>query len=220
MRTIGLPLCSALLVAACGSSPSSSTLTPDVAADGATPQGDAYAGAAGCASTFGAALTNAFGRLDGTVLAVLPPGNTTCAAPNSTHVVIEVMMGGAAYRMVTNVLSTSADPRVFLDEVDAPLAGGPWQEGWHPGVQLDYVTTLHVASTAFAAASQADAVGRIEREVVVGAHVSVFATSAGGTTADSAHLIHRNLASADGAIVLTPDTAPRYLLTRFSEQTF
>ena len=74
---------------------------------------------AACASTFGQSLTNAFGRLDGTILAVVFPGNQTCAAPNSTHVVLQVTMGGAAYRMVVNVMSTSPDPhagKFTLDE--------------------------------------------------------------------------------------------------------
>ena len=41
-------------------------------------------------------------------------------------------MGGAAYRMVVNVLSTSNQPHVYLGEVDAPLAGPTWAEGWRP----------------------------------------------------------------------------------------
>lgn len=94
-----------------------------------------------CASQFGSERTAAFGRLDGTVIGVVEPGNMTCALPSSTHVVLEVMMHGAAYRMVVNVLSTWSDPHVCLDEIDAPLAGAPWQEGWHPGTPLDYVTT-------------------------------------------------------------------------------
>jgi hypothetical protein len=33
-------------------------------------------------------------------------------------------------------------------------------------------------------------------------------------------LIHRNVTDADGAIVLTPDTTPHYLLFRFDNQSF
>ena len=49
-------------------------------------------------------------------------------------VIIEVTANGAAYRMVANVLSTSSDPHVWLDEIDAPLAGDAWAEGWRPGL--------------------------------------------------------------------------------------
>jgi hypothetical protein len=168
-------------------------------------------------SSFGSALTNAFGRLDGSILAVVEPGNTECAMPNSTHVVLQVTTGGAAYRMVVNVLSTSSDPHVFLGETDAPLAGDPWSDGWHPGVQLDYVSTLAVTKAMFTQSDQAAAVARLETDLVPGAKVSVFATSSGG---DSAHLVHRNAANRDGAIVLAPDTAPHYLLTAFPDQSF
>lgn len=201
-----------IVVAACGSpspgTPDASTGSIDAASDKS----------AMCASTFGTELTNAFGRLDGTLLAVLAPGNSTCTAPNSTHVVLEVTMNGAAYRMVVNVLSTTNDPHVFLDAIDAPLVGGAWQEGWHSGVQLDYVSTLHVTKAGFTQAMQADAVARVTDAVTLGAHVSVFATSSGES--DSTHLVHRNQTNQDGAIVLDPETAPHYLLTAFPEQTF
>src|SRR4051812_39193939 len=97
------------VAAACGSS---SGETPDA------PAPDASDKSAACASTFGNALTNAFGRLDGTVLAVVAPGNQRCAMPNGTHVVVQVTMDGAAYRMVVNVLSTSGDPHVWLGAID------------------------------------------------------------------------------------------------------
>ncbi len=170
-----------------------------------------------CASTFGTALTNSFGRLDGTILAVVEPGNDRCAMPNGTHVVLQVTMDGAAYRMVINVLSTSGDPHVWLGETAAPLAGGAWAEGWHTGVALDYVTTLGVSKTSFTEADITEAVGRLEDALVIGARVSVYATSSGGA---SAHLVHRNLTNADGAVVIDPDTAPRYLLSAFPNQAF
>jgi len=163
-----------------------------------------------CAATFGDKLTNAFGRIDGTVLAVVAPDNQTCAQPNSTHVTVQVTMNGAAYRLVTNI-------DVLTAELDAPLAGPAWSEGWHTDAPLDYATTLHVASTAF---TQTDVTARVTAALVPGARISVFSTSTGGTKADSAHLVHRNLANADGAIVVTPDTTPHYLLFRFSNQAF
>jgi hypothetical protein len=174
------------------------------------------------ANGFGSALTNAFGRVDGTIVAVLPPNDQACADPNSTHLILEVLMQGAVYRMVVDVLSDQADDAgsydVLFYEMDAPLADGPWSNGWHTGIALDYVSTLAVHSTSFVAMSQADVVAKITSELTLGAHVSVFATSAGEP--DSAHLVHRNLTNEDGAIVLSPDVAPHYLLIRFSEDSF
>jgi len=221
----------ALLVAACSSSTSGTHAGPtgDAAAHlDATVQGDGAPlvdatpdvdKAASCAAAFGDALTNAFGRLDGTILAVVPPADDACADPNSTHLVLQVTIGGVAYRMVLDVLSSSGNPDVFFYEEDNPLVAGAWQEGWHPGVALDYVGTLALKSTAFTEMTEAALVDKVTGEITVGDHVSVFATSM--DEPDSAHLIHRNLTNQDGAIVLRPDTAtPHYLLFRFAEQSF
>jgi hypothetical protein len=189
---------------ACGSS----SPAPDAAIDASA---DAVDKSAACADTFGSALTDAFGRLDGTVLAIVSPGNQTCAQPNSTHVVVQLTMNGAAYRMVANI-------DVLTAELDEPLAGPAWSEGWHTDAPLDYATTLSVASSTFS--TPADPVAFITDRIDVGARLSIYATSSGGTKADSAHLIHRNVTDADGAIVLTPDTAPHYLLFRFDNQSF
>ena len=209
------------VVGSCGGE--TSPVAQDAGPDGlAVDAGDSDAGkAAACASTFGSELTAAFGRLDGTVLAVVGPTDTQCALPNSDHVVVQVTMHGAAYRMVVNVLSSGTDPDVYLAAVDAPLAGGAFEEGWHPGYALDYVTTLGEHSDAFTAHPMAELVALVTDEIELGAPISVYATSTGGSYADSAHLVHRNATNSDGAIVLQPDTsAPHYLLFRFGDQAF
>ncbi len=234
-----------LLAAACGSS----TPSPDLGQREASPGGDLLGGdqarlsdgareqarldarreaggtpkAKDCAATFGKALTSAFGRLDGTLLAVVTPTDTQCAQPNSDHLIVQVKVNGAAYRMVVNILSTVAgvDPRVLLDEVEAPLPSPAWSEGWHPGVTLDYVTTLAVHSDDFTPYEMNALVTRVSERLTLGAPISVYATSTGGTKADSAHLIHRNQAGKDGAIVVDPQGAkPSFLLFHFAEQTF
>jgi hypothetical protein len=172
-----------------------------------------------CATTFGSALTNAFGRLDGTLLAVIPPNDQNCAMPNSTHLVIQVTMGGAAYRMVVDVLSDQGNPDVFFYEFDAPLAGGAWADGWHTTATLDYATTLNLHSASFAEMNEATVVAKLTSELSLGSHISIFATDQDETS--SAHLIHRNTTNADGAIVINPEAAtPHYMLIRFDEQDF
>ncbi|MBL0221030.1 MAG: hypothetical protein IPQ07_45085 [Myxococcales bacterium] len=174
-----------------------------------------------CATVFGSSLTNAFGRLDGTVLAVVPPGDRSCPMPNGTHLVLQVMMGGQAYRMVTNVLSDQGPPNVYTRTFDAPLAGSAWAEGWHPGTPLDYVATLAVHSDSFTAHTMAETVAFVTDAIELDTRISVFATSSGGANASGAHLVHRNAPNADGAIVIGPETAsPHYLLFRFDEQAF
>ena len=56
-------------------------------------------------------------------------------------------------------------------------------------------------------------------ELKVGDPVSVYGTSGAGRP-ESAHLIHRNAADQDGAIIASPTTSPRFLLFRFDNQTF
>jgi hypothetical protein len=176
--------------------------------------------AATCAASFGSDLIAPYGRLDGTVLAVVPPAHPTCAMPNGTHLVLQVTMKGAAYRMVVNVESEflGVDPKVRFLAVDKPLPAPAWSEGWHAGVTLDYATTLDVHVAAFSPLAKDDLVKAVTDAIPLGAKVSVYSTTSGGA---SSHKVHRNGASDDGAIVLGPDTAaPRFLLFHFDQQTF
>lgn len=175
--------------------------------------------AAMCASTFGTALTASFGRIDGTVVAVVPPTNMTCAMPNGTHVVVQVKMGGDVYRMVVNVQSDrGTDLDVRTQTIDHALIGVPWSEGWHTGSGVDYATALGVHSTSGFVPVKMDAlVTKITDAIEVGAPISVYATSSGGA---SAHLVHRNGGGSDGAIVLDPKGSPKWMLFHFADQTF
>lgn len=176
--------------------------------------------AATCASTFGTALTAAFGRLDGVVRAVVPPAHPTCAKPNSDHLVLQVDSGGKTYRMVVNVLSDRAgsDPRVRLAMTTHALPGAAFADGWHAGEALDFVSTLGMHDASFTPYDMQPLVDALTAQLWVGAPISVYATSSGG---DSAHLVHRNRPDQDGAIVVNPNSAsPTFLLLAFSTQTF
>lgn len=175
---------------------------------------------AACADTFGRALTSGFGRLDGTVLAIVPPAHPSCFRSNNDHLVLEVLAGGAAYRMVVNVESDrpGADPRVRLAEITAPLPAPAFAEGWRNGLLLDYAKDLDQHAETFTPYAMDDLVARLTDLIPLGAPISVYASTSGG---DSAHLIHRNVARTDGAIVLDPTgAAPRWLLFAFSTQSF
>ncbi|MDI1482982.1 hypothetical protein [Polyangium sp. y55x31] len=171
-----------------------------------------------CADTFGDALTSAFGRVDGTVLAIVKPTDTQCAMPNDDHVVVQVMMDGQAYRMVVNVLSSFGDPNVGYLETTHVMPGPAWEEGWHTGVSLDYVNDLGVQAEEFTAYDMPTLSDMIADVIPLGEKVSVYAHSSGGA---SAHKVHRNTAAQDGVIVLDPEgAAPKMLLFRFSNQIF
>lgn len=197
------------------SSDASSSASTGAGGEGGAPPIDK---AKDCASTFGDALTDSFGRVDGTVLAVVKPTDTECPLPNDDHVILQVTMNGAVYRMVINVLSNGADPDVRFQELDHPMVGGPWSEGWHTDAALDYTGDLGLHSgVGFEPVPMAQLSDRIADEITLGAKVSVFCTSSGGA---SSHLIHRNGQQHDGAIVLDPDTNPRWLVFHFSNQGF
>lgn len=175
-----------------------------------------------CASTFGDALTDAFGRVDGTVVAVVAPGTEHCALPNRDHVVVQVELSGAVYRMVINVLSNGADPAIRVRSLTAPLPAPAFAPGWHPGLALDYATDLAVHSGAgWDALSLTEATARVSDPIQIGAPIAVYATSSGGSYAHSAHLVHRNGGAHDGALVLDPTgPSPQWLLFAFADQTF
>ncbi len=174
--------------------------------------------AAACTDTFGDALTSAFGRVDGTVLAVLKPTDLQCPMPNSDHVIIEVVMNGAAYRMVVNVKSDFNDPDVDYLAIDHALPAPAWSEGWHPGLALDYAADFGVKSTEFVSHPMAELSDLVVDEIPLDSKISVYASSSGGA---SAHKVHRNDGKIDGAIVLDPTgQKPRALLFHFSNQTF
>jgi hypothetical protein len=212
-------VCSAsivLFLAACSGSGGGTT-------DGAPADASLDAGKdAMCASTFGSALTDDFGRVDGTVVAVVAPGTERCAMPNRDHVIVQVDFGGAVYRMVVNVLSSGADPDIRVRAVNAPLPAPAFAAGWHPGLALDYPRDLGVHSGAgWDALDLTEATAWAAAPIDVGAPIAVYATSSGGTFAHSAHLIHRNGGGEDGAIVIDPTGAsPRWLLFSFADQTF
>lgn len=179
--------------------------------------------AAHCASVFGTSLTTAFGRFDGVVTAVVTPADTQCPLPNGDHVVVQVSSeDGGIYRMVVNVQSDFGDPEVRFAAIAAPLRGGFWDAGWHPGLTLDYPSDLQMHPDAgFIPISMGQLILRVADEITVGQRISVFADSSGGTYSDSAHKIHRNGGGHDGALVLNPDAASsRWLLFHFANQTF
>ncbi len=183
-------------------------------ADGAPPAPDA--------TCFGDALTDGFGRIDGTLLAVQGPSDTDCALPNDDHLIVQVLMGVAAYRMVVNILSdgrNGTDTSLRFADVAAPLPAPAWQEGWHLDAPLDFVGTLGVHDDEFTPVPMGELVQQITSALTVGAPISVYATSDGRP--ESAHLVHRNRRDQDGAIVVDPTgDAPHFLLLHFDGQTF
>ncbi|MBL9039240.1 MAG: hypothetical protein JNG84_12040 [Archangium sp.] len=117
--------------------------------------------------------------------------------------------------------SDFGDPRIWMQRATKPLPAPAYASGWHPGMTLDYVALGLSSDAGWELVDLDGATERILDAVHVGAEVSVYATSSGGSYAGSAHKIHRNGRGDDGAIVVNPlGAAPQWLFFRFDNQTF
>lgn len=178
--------------------------------------------AAECTSTFGKGLSTGFGRLDGTVLAVVGPDDTQCRYADDNHLILEVTAKGAAYRVSVNVEGdgrNGTERAIRYRTTSRPLVGASWSEGWHTGVRLDYAGDLGAHSgSGFSAYALDEAVATVTDRIEVGERVSVYSTA---FNSEGSHLVHRDDGRSDGAIVLDPDGAsPTWLLFHFDGQTF
>jgi hypothetical protein len=157
------------------------------------------------------ALTATHGRMDGYLVSILPPGGTHACNGDSSHVHLQVEMQGAVYDVAVNT-------DTLYDTIDSPIPDGPWSEGWHPGAELDYPTTLGVHAGSFTTTTPAALAQWIETQLAMVNHIAVFATGYGPT---GAHDVHRRGGGLDGAIVTEPlSPTSHILLFRFSTDSF
>ncbi|MBI2377430.1 MAG: hypothetical protein HYV07_25740 [Deltaproteobacteria bacterium] len=212
-------------VVAIGCSPQAPQIEPSNFEAGVDDAGapDSAARAHPCVSTFGSALTTAFGRIDGELIAVVRPSDTGCARFNADHLVLEVAMHGDVYRMVVNIVSDGrdgTDSRIRFGTTRRDLPAPAWSEGWHPNLSLDYTTDLgvHSSTVTFAPFTMGELLDRVAPLLEVGEPISVYATSENRPS--SAHLVHRNGRGDDGAIVVRPVEDPELLMFHFDGQTF
>jgi hypothetical protein len=163
-----------------------------------------------CTPNFGSALSSSHARLDGYLVSIIPPGQDKQCNGDSTHVHLQVQMQGSIYDVAVNADGYEA-------ELDAPLAGGSWSEGWHTQDGLDYPNDLGAHSAAFTTTGLSTVAAEVEQRLANANHVAIFCTGYGPT---GCHLVHRNSGS-DGAIVIDPlSPTAHWLLFDFSGDTF
>lgn len=235
---------SLLLLTACGFAATPATTsdasTTDVSATGATSTEDSTAVPTGdptasdtaplpdvpdgdptrlpCTSNFGDALTSTHGRLDGILVAIVPPGESQCNGDDD-HLHLQVRADDQIYDVAVNVRSDlGGDPDVHYFTTPAQLTGPAWAEGWHPDLKLDYPASLGVHADDFTPYTINVLAQKVEGALSTANHVSIYGTGYGP---DGMHKIHRDGYGRDGAIVLEPLSGDaRYLLFRFASQTF
>ena len=163
-----------------------------------------------CTSTLGMGLSPDHGRLDGTLVSIVPEKGARCPS-DLAHLHLQVRMNGANYDIAVNLDG-------FEGEIDAPLPGIPFAEGWHP-MNLDYAQNLGLHSTALNVTTPATIRARVVAQLTNANHISVFGTGYPGS--DGAHLIHRKATARDGALVINPLAAKAHVIAfRFATDTF
>ena len=174
-----------------------------------------------CTSNFGTALPSSgtFGRLDGYLVAIVPPGSTSGCNDDDAHVHLQIKMNNAIYDIAIDATngSTGVDD-VHTGTLDRAMPAGPaWAEGFHTGVSIDY-PSLGIHSSSLTLGTKAQIVAAITADLATVNHISIFTTSYGQT---GAHLVHRNSGSTDGVLVTEPlSTTPHLRMFSFSDQSF
>lgn len=173
-----------------------------------------------CTSVFGSALAPSFQRIDGQLVALVPPSAPSACRPDGDHLHLQVLVGAITYDIAVTTRSTDpAAPEVYLDEVTASMPGPAYSTGAHTGVALDYATGLGVHATDFTAHTQAELLALLESRLAAVEDIAIFATGYPG--GDGAHLVHRNGHGEDGALVLAPhESMSPMLIFHFATQTF
>jgi hypothetical protein len=161
-----------------------------------------------CTSNFGTALDTSYGRLDGILVAIVPPGTPGCHS-DPRHVHLQIELANMVYDVAVNT-----DVDVLTTARDIAVDTTPWSAGWHTTLRFDY-TAINVHSSDFA--TSADLVDDLVDELATVNHISIYSRGYGP---DGTHLVHRNN-GLDGAIVTRPKSSPPHVrMYRFANQSF
>ncbi len=198
--------------------PDAPAATTDAASTGAA---DGTPTRQACTSNFGNALPSSgtFGRLDGYLVAIVPPGSTSGCNDDSSHVHLQIKMNNEIYDIAIDATNSQTHiDDVHTGTLDIAMPSGPaWSEGFHTGVTLDY-PTLGVHSSTLPLDTKAQIVSAITTDLASVNHISIYTTTYGS---DGAHLVHRNSGGHDGAVVSEPLSPTAHLrLFSFSDQSF
>ncbi|MEO6775045.1 MAG: hypothetical protein ABI467_18915, partial [Kofleriaceae bacterium] len=193
---------------------------PDISTDGRYNADDGTPTRLPCTSKFGNQLSAAatYGRLDGYLVAIVPPSNMNQCNADSSHVHLQIRMMGSVYDVAIDATDgqTGVDD-VHTGQLDHDLPDSGWSEGWHTGVVEDYVA-LGKHSTDLVLGTKAANVAAMMTFLATANHVSVYMTSYGP---DGGHLVHRNGTGHDGLVITAPLSQPAHLLMfAFDDQVF
>lgn len=168
-----------------------------------------------CTNQLGTGMSAEFGRLDGILVSIVPPGNGGCNA-DSGHIHLQVRTNGAVYDISVNVGDAGMQD-VHSTTRDIKMPGPAWSEGWHPAIGNDYVA-LGIRAADLPLRTKAELTAELMTELATANHISVFAIGYGP---DGGHLVHRNGGGRDGLLITKPlASSARVRLFSFTGQTF
>ncbi len=166
----------------------------------------------------GTAADTTHGRLDGTLVYVLPIDGSSACNGDSAHVHLQIEVSGSIYDVAVDVGKSGDEVAWYQQTIAAP--GGPWAEGWHGSDSLGY-SSIGLTSSAFATLAPAAMGAEVESLLSNTSKISIYCT--GYTPGDNGcHDVHyQNGSSQDGAIVIDPTAAtPTLLFFRFASDSF
>jgi hypothetical protein len=170
-----------------------------------------------CTDSFGRSLSKGFGRLDGTLVSIVRPGERRCRG-DAKHLHLQVKAKEEVYDVAINV-GDKTRPDVFFTTSQQTMTHGPWREGWHTGLELDYASTLRLHAETFHKTKPDDLARDVESMLSGVDKITIYGTAYGTT---GIHDVHRARAGHDGAIVFPgdKDTPARFLVFRFARHRF
>ena len=241
-----LVACGAVVASACGGStdappPGGMTDSGSPTRDGAPPGADAASDApasndgspvmpedggamrnASCTpltDQTGMAVNTPYGRLDGTLVYVLPVGGSSACNGDDSHVHLQIEVAGSVYDVAVDIGSSGANNGVGYEQQTIAVPGGAWSEGWHGTDDLSY-KTLGLSSTSFMTMTPQQMGDEVVALLVNTSKISIFCTGY-DPGFNGCHDVHYKNGTQDGAIFLDPTAAMSPVLYfRFTNQTF
>jgi hypothetical protein len=152
----------------------------------------------------GTAVDSSHGRLDGTLVYVVPVDQGKQCNGDNSHVHLQVEVSGEVYDIAVDIGTAPNDEVGYLEETMA-VPGGAWAEGWHGDDTLSY-PTLGIHSTAFGLMAPDIVSQQVLTLLANTSKISIFCT--GYSQGNGCHDVHyENGSGKDGAIVLDPTAA-------------
>jgi hypothetical protein len=166
----------------------------------------------------GTAVDTNHGRMDGTLVYILPVDGSSSCNGDSAHVHLQVEMSGNVYDVAVDI-GKSGDEVGWYEQTTA-MPGGAWAEGWHGSDGLGY-SSLGLSSSQFTTLDPNSMASEVESLLANTSQISIYCT--GYTPGDNGcHDVHyQDGTGQDGAIVLNPMSATSPIVFfRFIGQSF